>query len=62
MSLSPKDRADLLFKAMRAQDSRIFAVAAVKKDKREEKAFQKSFNDAAYQEEAFEAEDGVHVP
>lgn len=54
--LSPEKRVDMALKAMRAQDSRIFAVAAVKKDKREEKAFQASFNDAAYQEGIFEDE------
>ena len=50
-SMSREKRINILFKAMRAQDSRIFATAAVKKDRREEKAFQKTFNDAAYQED-----------
>lgn len=55
--LSAEKRVDIALKAMRAQDSRIFAVAAVKKDRREEKAFQTSFNDAAYQEEIFDEEE-----
>ena len=47
-SLSPKDRADLLFKAMKAQDSRIKAVAILSQEGREQAKFQKAFDDAAY--------------
>lgn len=49
--MSSKDRADLLFKAMKSQDSRIMATAKVRQDRREEVAFQNVFGDSAYQEE-----------
>lgn len=41
-------RAELLFKAMRAQDSRVIAIAAAKRSKREEQTFQHAFREAAY--------------
>ena len=48
-SLMPlKDRIALLFSAMNAQNNRVNAIAALRKDNREEKRFQKSFTDAAY--------------
>ena len=43
-----KDRLALLFTAMNAQNNRVNAIAALRKDNREEKRFQKSFTDAAY--------------
>lgn len=49
--LSVKDRALLLNAAMRAQDSRINAMARVRQDKREQLAFEHVFGDAAYAEE-----------
>jgi len=49
--MSDKDKIDLLFKAMRAQDSRINAIARIKQDSREEKKFQKAFDDAAFGEQ-----------
>lgn len=49
--LAPKDRIELLFKAMKSQDSRIMATAKVRQDNREEIAFQHIFGEAAYQEE-----------
>lgn len=44
-----KDRALLGFQAMRAQDSRIGALAVLKREKREDLSFQQSFGDAAYE-------------
>lgn len=49
--MSAKERADLLFKAMKAQDSRIIATAKVRQDAREEKAFEHVFGESAYLEE-----------
>lgn len=46
--LSPKDRAELLFKAMKAQDSRIGATAKIRADVREQAKFNKTFSRAAY--------------
>ena len=43
-----KDRAELLFRAMAAQNERIKALATMKQEEREEKKFQKSFAEAAY--------------
>jgi len=47
-TLKDKDKIDLLFKAMRAQDSRINAIARIKQDSREEVKFQKAFDSAAF--------------
>ena len=47
-TLKDRDKIDLLFKAMRAQDSRINAIARIKQDSREEVKFQKAFDNAAY--------------
>lgn len=49
--LSAKERAALLPIAMRAQDSRINAMARVRQDKRDQLAFEHVFGDAAYSEE-----------
>ena len=46
--MTAKERAELLFKAMKAQDSRVSTIAAMKKDHREEVAFQKTFGNLAY--------------
>ena len=49
--MTVKDAADLLFKAMKAQDSRIGAVAKIRRDRREETAFQKAFDRASYSDQ-----------
>lgn len=49
--MSAKERAELLFKAMKAQDSRIAATRMIRQDNREQVAFESVFSDAAYQEE-----------
>lgn len=49
--MSSEKRADLLFKAMKAQDSRIQTVTMIRRDQREDKVFQKVFSEAAYGEE-----------
>ena len=46
--ISPKDRAMLLFAAMKAQDSRISATAKVRSDLREQVKFNKTFSRAAF--------------
>lgn len=46
--MTTKDAIDLLFKAMKAQDSRIGAVAKVKQDDRRQAMFQRAFAQAAY--------------
>ena len=48
MLLSPKERAHLLFFAMKAQDSRIGATAKVRADVRETVKFNKTFSRAAF--------------
>lgn len=47
--LSPEKRAEFLFKGMRSMDSRAQATAILRKDSRDEKAFNKYFGSAAYQ-------------
>lgn len=49
--MSAKERTDLLFKAMKAQDSRIAATRMIRQDNREQAIFENVFSDAAYQEE-----------
>lgn len=46
--MTAKDAAELFFKAMRAQDSRINAISKIRKDTREEEKFQRAFDEAAY--------------
>ena len=46
--MSVKDVIDLLFKAMKAQDSRIQAVKSIKEDNREQAKFDRAFNSATY--------------
>ena len=46
--LSAKERTELFFKAMKAQDSRINAVRNVRQDNREEAKFHRAFNNASY--------------
>jgi len=48
-SLSPEKRAELLFKAMRAQDSRIFALGKIKEDSREDMKLKRAFDSATYE-------------
>lgn len=49
MKLSISERMKIFFDAMKAQDSRIRAIAEIKKDAREEKAFAKAFEDATFE-------------
>jgi hypothetical protein len=49
--LTEKEKADLMFKAMKAQDSRIQATAKVRQDQRSQVAFDHVFGDAAYTDE-----------
>lgn len=44
-----KEAADLLFKAMKAQDSRIHAIGKIKEDSREEEKLDRIFNNADYE-------------
>lgn len=46
--LTPEKRADIMFKAMKAQDSRIHAIGKVREDDREQKKFDRAFDNAAY--------------
>lgn len=46
--MTAKEAIDLLFKAMKAQDSRIHAVGKVREDNREEEKMNRAFDDAAY--------------
>jgi hypothetical protein len=48
--MSAKDAIDLVFKAMKAQDSRIHAIGKVHEDNREEFKLEKAFADQAYNE------------
>lgn len=54
--LSEKEKSELLFKAMKAQDSRINAVARMRKDRRDEVAFDKVFGEAAYSSDGDDAQ------
>ena len=47
-SLSPKDKLDLFFKAMKAQDSRMVTIAKVKREDREATRFMEKFAEQAY--------------
>lgn len=49
--MTTKDAIDLLFKAMKAQDSRMSVTAKIKQQSREQVAFDKVFSSAAYGEE-----------
>ncbi len=46
--MTPKEAIDLLFKAMKAQDSRIGAIGKVREDNRQEEILHRAFKDAAY--------------
>lgn len=46
-AMSPAARSELMFKAMKAQDSRIHAIGKLKEDNREEQKFNKTFGGAA---------------
>ena len=48
--MTPKEAIDLLFKAMKAQDSRIGAIGKIREDNRQEEAMQRAFKDAAYEQ------------
>lgn len=47
MNMSVKERTELLFKAMKSQDSRIHAVGKLKEDGREQAKFDRAFGDLA---------------
>ena len=59
MLLSVKDRTDLLFKAMRAQDARVNVAINARREVRAHKAFQHAFDEAAYQVEDMVAQDAL---
>jgi hypothetical protein len=46
--MTAKEAIDLIFKAMKAQDSRIHAVGKVREDNREEEKMQRAFDNSAY--------------
>lgn len=46
--MTAKEASDLLFKAMKAQDSRIHAIGKVREDNREEEKMARAFDQAAY--------------
>lgn len=48
-SLPPDKRIELLFKAMKAQDSRIHALGKVREDSREQAKFERAFKNAAFE-------------
>lgn len=47
--MSAKEAVDLIFKAMKAQDSRIHAVGKIREDNREQEKFDRAFGNAAYE-------------
>ncbi len=48
--MTAKEAIDLVFKAMKAQDSRIHAIGKVREDNREEEKLTRAFDDASYGE------------
>lgn len=46
--MTTKDAIELLFKAMKAQDSRVNAIGRIREDRRQDEIFQREFNKAAY--------------
>lgn len=46
--MTAKEAIDLIFKAMKAQDSRIHAIGKVREDNREQERFDRAFSGAAY--------------
>lgn len=48
LAMSPAERASFLFKAMKAQDSRMHAIGKVREDGREQQKFERAFGDSAY--------------
>lgn len=48
--MTPKEAADLLFKAMKAQDSRIHAIGKIREDSREQEKFDRAFDESALDE------------
>ncbi len=50
--MTAKEAIDLLFKAMKAQDSRINAVGKLREDNREQEKFERVFSNAAYEGES----------
>lgn len=50
-AMPPEKRVDFLFKAMKAQDSRIHAIGKVKEDARQEEKFNRTFNGAAFEDQ-----------
>lgn len=49
--LTPEKRAEIFFKAMKAQDSRMAAIGKIREDNRQQAKFEKAFNDASMDEE-----------
>ena len=47
--MSAKDAIDLIFKAMKAQDSRIHAIGKIREDNRKEDMFERIFSEVAYE-------------
>jgi len=47
--MTAKDAIDLIFKAMKAQDSRIHAVGKLREDHREQEKFDRAFDNGAYE-------------
>jgi hypothetical protein len=52
--MSAKEAADLVFKALKAQDSRMHAVGRIREDNREQEKFERTFSDAAYDNDPIE--------
>ncbi len=57
--LSATERAKLLPLAMRAQDSRVSSIAKVRQEARDQKAFDRAFNSAVYDDESPDVEEPV---
>jgi hypothetical protein len=57
-----KDRVEILFKAMRAQDARVNVAINVRKEGRANRVFQSAFDEAAYQVDAIAEEDAQPQP
>lgn len=49
--MSTKERADFLFKAMKAQDSRIHALGKVREDSREQMKFDRAFGESSFDDD-----------
>jgi hypothetical protein len=49
--ITPKEASELLFKAMKSQDSRIHAIGKVREDTREQEKFDRAFGESSLSEE-----------